>query len=399
MKALLAIAIVSIVPSGAEAQAFRFPSTCWDGCMTVTAYYDYGGRRDWSCGSQTYSGHRGTDFAPYGSFTAMDEGRDIVAAAPGQVIAAHDGEFDRCTSGGCAGGGGFGNYVSIQHADGKVTYYAHMKRGTVAVGVGAMVSCGQRLGQIGSSGYSTGPHLHFEPRVSGSADDPFGGVSGCSGPESWWVEQRAYRTLPAESCETTAPPPMDGAAVDAIEPASGTGYAGGETFTARVTMRNTGNTTWSDAESILLAVDGGDPMGSPDQIRLGDVTIAPDATHTFELTLTAPIAPGDHVARFRMDRHGTARFGDAAEIQITVAPPPEQPDAGPTSPDAGVITPLADAGPLASDGSVVPPPDGRPTRDSAALTGGCSTTGDPAAHLFWLLLPLLLAARSRARVE
>ena len=357
--------------------------------MTVTAYYDYGGRRDWNCGSQTYSGHRGTDFAPYGSFTAMDEGRDIVAVAPGQVITAHDGEFDRCTSGGCAGGGGFGNYVAIRHADGKVTYYAHMKRGTVAVGVGAMVTCGQHLGQIGSSGYSTGPHLHFEPRVSGSSDDPFGGVSGCSGPESWWVEQRSYRTLPAQSCEMTAPPPMDGAAVEAIEPTPGSSFAGGETFTARVTMRNTGNTTWSDAESILLAVDGSDPMGGPEQVRLGDATIAPDGTHAFELSLTAPLEPGDHVARFRMDRFGTARFGDVAEIQITVEPPAVQPDAGPgDSPDAGASLPGDAGGGVTADGSVVreDPDRDRSVRESASLTGGCSSVPRPAPTPIWLAL-------------
>lgn len=203
-RALLA-AILLFAPA-AHATAFRYPSTCHIGCMIVSAYYDSGGVKDWNCGSQTYSGHKGTDFAILGGFTAMDEGRDVVAAADGDVTYTHDGEFDRCTSGTCAGGSGYGNWVQLKHADGKVTIYAHMKKGSVAVAVGNKVTCGQKLGQVGSAGFSTGPHVHFEPRVGGTADDPFGG-GGCSGPLSYWVEQGAYKSLPAQKCEATMPPP------------------------------------------------------------------------------------------------------------------------------------------------------------------------------------------------
>jgi murein DD-endopeptidase MepM/ murein hydrolase activator NlpD len=203
-RALLA-AILLAAPA-AHATQFRYPSTCHSGCMVVSAYRDYGGNKDWNCGSVTYSGHKGTDFAILGGFTAMDAGRDIVSAADGEVNYTHDGEFDRCTTGSCAGGSGFGNWVKIKHADGKETIYGHMKKGTVAVAVGNKVTCGQKLGQVGSAGYSTGPHLHFEPRVGGVADDPFG-KGACSGPEVFWVEQGAYKALPAEKCEATAPPP------------------------------------------------------------------------------------------------------------------------------------------------------------------------------------------------
>jgi hypothetical protein len=206
MKRALAIAALLLLPRTADATQFRYPSTCHSGCMIVTAYRDVGGVKDWNCGSVVYSGHKGTDFGIIGRFTAMHEGRDINAAADGEVTYAHDGEYDRCTTGSCAGGSGFGNWVKLKHADGKETIYGHMKKGTVAVSVGQKVTCGQKLGQVGSSGYSTGPHLHFEPRVGGVSDDPFG-KGACSGPEIFWVDQGAYKGLPAQTCEAIAPPP------------------------------------------------------------------------------------------------------------------------------------------------------------------------------------------------
>ncbi len=175
------------------------------GDVVVTAYYDLGGTRDWNCGTHTYRGHRGTDLGIVGRFAAQDAGRDVVAGADGRVTRTHDGEFDRCTTGDCAGGGGFGNHVVLEHADGKVTYYAHLRRGSVSVREGQQIRCGERLGQVGSSGFSTGPHLHFEVRVGGNADDPFTGQ--CGGPLSYWVNQGAYRGLPSAECEGGEPPP------------------------------------------------------------------------------------------------------------------------------------------------------------------------------------------------
>jgi murein DD-endopeptidase MepM/ murein hydrolase activator NlpD len=176
----------------------------------ITAYRDHdssSGLRDWSCGSKTYDGHKGTDIG-IGSFPVMDSGsRKVVAAADGVVSAIIDGCFDRCTSGTCECGGGFGNYVKLVHADGKSTYYAHLMKGSLAVSKGEQVKCGQVLGKVGSSGYSTGPHLHFEPRYSdNTSDDPYAGS--CSGPISFWTAQGSYLELPSDVCEgPPAPPP------------------------------------------------------------------------------------------------------------------------------------------------------------------------------------------------
>ena len=99
-----------------------------------------------------YKNHGGTDIgASYGSA--------IYAADSGTVVRSSDGW-----------NGGWGNYVMIDHGNGMQTLYAHMS--SRAVSVGQTVSRGQTIGYVGSTGMSTGPHLHFEMYVNGSRIDP-----------------------------------------------------------------------------------------------------------------------------------------------------------------------------------------------------------------------------------
>ena len=70
---------------------------------------------------------------------------------------------------------GFGNYCLIEHSDGTQTLYAHAK--TVYVSVGDTVNIGQTLGEIGDSGNTTSPHLHFEVRVAADRVNPMNYVS------------------------------------------------------------------------------------------------------------------------------------------------------------------------------------------------------------------------------
>jgi murein DD-endopeptidase MepM/ murein hydrolase activator NlpD len=65
---------------------------------------------------------------------------------------------------------GYGNAVELRHGNGKSTFYAHMSR--IDVRKGQRVEQGQHVGAVGSTGWSTGPHLHFEFRVNGDHQDP-----------------------------------------------------------------------------------------------------------------------------------------------------------------------------------------------------------------------------------
>jgi murein DD-endopeptidase MepM/ murein hydrolase activator NlpD len=67
---------------------------------------------------------------------------------------------------------GYGSYVVIDHGGGYTSLYAHMIFGSVQVTMGQEVTVGQTLGQVGSTGFSTGPHLHFEIRRNGEAQNP-----------------------------------------------------------------------------------------------------------------------------------------------------------------------------------------------------------------------------------
>jgi murein DD-endopeptidase MepM/ murein hydrolase activator NlpD len=84
-------------------------------------------------------------------------GTPIWAAAAGTVI--HAGWL-----------GGYGNLVVLDHGDGLATAYAHAS--AILVSVGQSVAQGETIALVGSTGNSSGPHLHFEVRVNGSAVDP-----------------------------------------------------------------------------------------------------------------------------------------------------------------------------------------------------------------------------------
>ena len=92
----------------------------------------------------------------------MHKGIDIAAPIGTPVFAAAHGEV---VSAGW-NSGGYGNLVKIRHADGSVTYYGHNSR--VLVREGQMVAQGEQISEMGSTGRSTGPHLHFEVRPDGT---------------------------------------------------------------------------------------------------------------------------------------------------------------------------------------------------------------------------------------
>lgn len=94
---------------------------------------------------------------------------NIIASMGGTVISIVN-ECASFDSNGC--GGGYGNHVVIQDTKGNTNLYAHMYLDTITVAVGDTVSQGQVLGKVGSSGNSTGPHLHFTIRINGISVNP-----------------------------------------------------------------------------------------------------------------------------------------------------------------------------------------------------------------------------------
>ncbi len=99
-------------------------------------------------------------------------GARVVAAADGIVISTNSSCIHNYGKDGydCGCGGGYGNYVMIDHGNGKTAIYAHFS--STAVSEGQHVSQGQTIGYVGSTGYSTGPHLHFECRLYGEKYNP-----------------------------------------------------------------------------------------------------------------------------------------------------------------------------------------------------------------------------------
>jgi murein DD-endopeptidase MepM/ murein hydrolase activator NlpD len=95
-------------------------------------------------------------------------GIDYDAPVGTAVKAAQDGRVVEITGGWA---GGFGNSILISHGGGTTTRYAHLSR--TEINVGDVVSKGDLIGRSGNTGFSTGPHLHFETRVNGRAVDPF----------------------------------------------------------------------------------------------------------------------------------------------------------------------------------------------------------------------------------
>ena len=143
--------------------------------------WDQGGKTQWLDGmgrgerqgmmSMPVAGRLTSSFGvrvhPVLGFKRMHKGLDIAAAYGSPIRAAMDGTV---TMAGWAGG--YGNFVKLSHASGYATGYGHMSR--IAVRSGTHVSRGQVIGYVGSTGLSTGPHVHYEVWRNGASVNPAG---------------------------------------------------------------------------------------------------------------------------------------------------------------------------------------------------------------------------------
>lgn len=120
----------------------------------------------WPCPSSTYvTSAFGMREHPLFGDERPHSGIDISGSAGSEVLAADSGTIAVATY-----SSSYGNYVTIYHSNGDYTLYAHMS--SLAVTAGQNVTQGDVIGYVGSTGWATGPHLHFEIRVNGSTVDP-----------------------------------------------------------------------------------------------------------------------------------------------------------------------------------------------------------------------------------
>ena len=105
---------------------------------------------------------------PFGGGTTFHAGQDIAAPTGTPIVAATAGTVAIVETPDQSGG--YGNYTCIDRGAGFATCYAHQS--VVFVHVGQVVAQGQLIGLVGSTGASTGPHLHFEVRINGVPVNP-----------------------------------------------------------------------------------------------------------------------------------------------------------------------------------------------------------------------------------
>lgn len=179
LRLLAALGVLVGVPAAAADPSFAPPIACRIGTdCYVQNYVDADpspAARDFTCGGLTYDGHKGTDIR-LRTYVEMAEGVAVLAAADGTVLRLRDGMDDVSVN--VVGAAAIkdreaGNSVIVDHGGGWVTQYGHMKKGSIAVQAGQQVKAGDRLGEVGLSGNTEFPHLHFEVRHDDRPVDPF----------------------------------------------------------------------------------------------------------------------------------------------------------------------------------------------------------------------------------
>ncbi len=194
--------LVATAPAASAKPAFQLPFPC----------------------GQAWSGQTRSNHSPQLSidFNRTDDlGDAVVASAPGRVSTVRD-----------LGGTSYGKYVVVDHGGGWTTYYAHLQ--SFGVSVGQQVSGGTRIGALGTSGGSTGPHLHFEQRLNGSDQRVVfnGSTALYYGTSSYTSRNRCGGSSGASGTVNTAGAPLT------VRSGPGTGYASAGTVAdgARVTI-------------------------------------------------------------------------------------------------------------------------------------------------------------------
>ncbi|MCA8868225.1 MAG: M23 family metallopeptidase [Rhodobacteraceae bacterium] len=153
---------------------------------------------DFTCGSRSYDGHKGTDIRVAHIATIKGSGVAVLAAAPGKVLATRDAMPDIAQYSPNApdiAGKECGNGVLIDHGDGWHSQYCHMRKDSISVTAGDRVDRGQPMGLVGLSGLTEFPHLHIKISEGERLVDPFHptDITTCGDdPPQLWAKPIAY---------------------------------------------------------------------------------------------------------------------------------------------------------------------------------------------------------------
>jgi len=250
----------------------------------VSAYIDHdaaiGSVLDYACGARTYDrangfNHDGVDIAswPY-PWSVMDaDGLDVVAAADGIIVSKTGNQPDRsCTTDTQA----TWNFILLAHSDGRQSLYGHLKRDSLtSKALGETVTAGEYLGQVGSSGVSSGPHLHFQLLDANFANiEPFEGL--CGSADTSWRWQPDYNRPRVNAV-------MTGSAAPEI------GQCDGSEFPAAADEFSPGDVVF--VSGFLV----NQPAGQPAQLEL----IQPDGSLWLETAMGTPQEALDFAYWFR----------------------------------------------------------------------------------------------------
>lgn len=178
LRSLIAL-LAFASPGAANDIALSLPIDCRLGQTCFVQQFvdrDTGaGHRDYSCGTLSYDGHKGTDFA-LPSLAALRAGVDVLSAADGVVAATRNDMPDIMQGTKTApdiSNKECGNGILVKHSGGWETQYCHLKMGSIIVERGQKVARGDVLGQVGLSGKTEFPHLHLSLRKNGAVIDPY----------------------------------------------------------------------------------------------------------------------------------------------------------------------------------------------------------------------------------
>lgn len=308
---LAGLSCCAVADAYGDAPQLGFPVACQLGetcfIQNHVDHDDSAGARDFACGTLTYDGHNGTDIR-IPTLRAQRAGVDVLVAASGRVLRVRDGVPDiSVPAGGAVKGVECGNGLIIDHGHGWETQYCHLAQGSIRVAAGDEVRAGEPIGQIGMSGLTEYPHLHFTVRQRGRVVDPFAFeavADTCGSGTSIWGKavQSSFSSQPGAVLNAGfAAGPVTMEAIEAGEPSLAT--PGPESPALVAYVRSIGLRA-GDVQTISLSGPDGRLLAE----HRGDALDRPKAQFMLYAGLRRPTAgwaPGRYQAKYKLIREGS----------------------------------------------------------------------------------------------